>query len=123
MNCEEETFPFAVVQSSLLCEDQKSSLKLEPLSSVLPPKTRSGERRRLKNDKVTEKQDLDERKQQLVVIQAVAGGELCPLLHRPEEIQGSFEDKEEARASGPHSQGQLSRHGHFTSTEDARRRL
>lgn len=41
MNCEEETFPFAVTQSSLLCEDQKSSLKLEPLSGVALPKARS----------------------------------------------------------------------------------
>eukprot|EP00066_Takifugu_rubripes_P027985 XP_011617251.1 PREDICTED: hydrocephalus-inducing protein homolog [Takifugu rubripes] len=40
VNCEEEAFPFAVLQSSLLCEDQTSSLKLEPPSAVLPPKTR-----------------------------------------------------------------------------------
>lgn len=41
VNCEEQTFPFAVVQSSLLCEDQTSSLKLEPPSALLPPQSRS----------------------------------------------------------------------------------
>lgn len=56
VNCEEETFPFAVVQSSLLCEDQTSSLKLEPPSAVLPPKTRSDERKRLQIYNITGKQ-------------------------------------------------------------------
>lgn len=41
VNCEEETYHFTVLQSSLLCDDQKSSLKLEPLSGVIQPKARS----------------------------------------------------------------------------------
>lgn len=57
VNCEEEAFPFAVLQSSLLCEDQTSSLKLEPPSAVLPPKTRSDERQRLRNYNITGEQD------------------------------------------------------------------
>lgn len=54
------------------------------------------------------------------MVQAVAVSQFHPLLQRPEEIQVSFEDEEKARAPGSHSQGQLSLHGCFTSSKDAR---
>lgn len=54
------------------------------------------------------------------MVQAVALSQFHSLLRRPEEIQVSFEDEEKARAPGSHSEGQLSPHGRFTSSKDAR---
>lgn len=118
VNCEEETFPFAVTQPSLLCEDQKSSLKLDPLSGVALPKARSD--KPPKDASVAE--TVPGMTSDLLVLQAVAGGELHPLLPRPEEIQGGFEDEEEAGAPGPHGQGQLSPHVRLAASGDAGRR-
>lgn len=43
VNGEEEAFHFSVLQPSLLCEDQRSSLRLEPLSGVIQPSARSAD--------------------------------------------------------------------------------
>ncbi|XP_029378255.1 hydrocephalus-inducing protein homolog [Echeneis naucrates] len=40
VNGEEEAFHFSILHSSLLCEDQQSSLVLEPMSGTVPPKDR-----------------------------------------------------------------------------------
>lgn len=50
VNCEEETFHFAILESSLLCDDQKSLLKLEPLSGVIQPNARSADQKLPKNE-------------------------------------------------------------------------
>lgn len=40
LNGEEEPFHFSVLQSSLLCEDQQSSLILQPMTGTVAPKDR-----------------------------------------------------------------------------------
>lgn len=41
VNGEEQAFGFFIVQSSLLCDDQQSSLTVHPMTGTLAPKDRS----------------------------------------------------------------------------------
>lgn len=41
VNEEEQPFGFSIVQSSLLCDDQQSSLTVHPMTGTLAPKDRS----------------------------------------------------------------------------------
>lgn len=41
VNGEEQPFGFSIVQSSLLCDDQQSSLTVHPMNGILAPKDRS----------------------------------------------------------------------------------